>query len=132
MASSSKKTDNVSLASKIAIRTWLLKRMGFRAVRVLDTCAGAGHVWRTMRDHVTVEAWCRCDIKPRTAGTLSMTATQAIRSLGMADFNVIDIDPYGEPWEPYGEPLWSNGKIGVSAWSQTGRAEYLMIRRFDS
>lgn len=100
-----KKTDNVSLASKVAIRRWLLERMGITEVKLLDTCAGAGHVWKAMAQHVTVSQWIRCDIKPRQAGTLKMTALDAVKTLPLADFNVIDIDPYGEPWKPYHEAL---------------------------
>lgn len=105
MAITATKTDNVSLASKIAIRCWLLDRMGLRTVSVLDTCAGAGHVWRTMRAHVTVDRWVRCDEKPRQAGTLKMQAIDAVRSIPLAPFTVIDIDPYGEPWAIYREAL---------------------------
>lgn len=101
MASGTVKTDNVSLSSKIAIRRWLLERMGLKKVKVLDTCAGAGHVWTAMRDHVSIEQWIRCDVKPRQAGTLKMAAIDAVKTLPLADFNVIDIDPYGEPWAPF-------------------------------
>lgn len=103
--SSGKKTDNVSLASKVALRRWLLERMHLDTVTVLDTCAGAGHVWTAMEEHVRILSWVRCDIKPRQGGTLAMTATQAVKSLPLDAFNVIDIDPYGEPWEPYREVL---------------------------
>lgn len=105
MSITSQKTDNVSLASKVAIRRWLLSRMGLTSVNVLDTCAGAGHVWKTMAQHLTIAQWVRCDIKPRQAGTLKMSATDAIRTLPVHHFDVIDIDPYGEPWEPYRELL---------------------------
>lgn len=101
----SKKTDNQSLASKIALRRWLLQRMGMQTVRVLDTCSGSGHVWRSMRAHCHLERWTRCDIKPRQVGMLEMTATQAVRTLPLDAVNVVDIDPYGEPWEPYRELL---------------------------
>ncbi len=105
MAITGTKTDNVSLASKIALRCWLLERMGLTRVRVLDTCAGAGHVWRTMREHVTVDQWVRCDEKPRQAGTLKMQALDAVKSLPLDGFNVIDIDPYGTPFAIYREAL---------------------------
>jgi hypothetical protein len=72
---------------------------------VLDACAGAGAIWTTMRDHVTVRRWTRCDLKPRQAGTLTLSAEQAMRSLPLAAFNVIEIDPYGEPWDAYLEAL---------------------------
>jgi hypothetical protein len=99
-----RKTDNVALPSKVAIRCWLLARMGFTDdVRVLDTCAGSGKVWSAMEDHVTIRQWTRCDIHPRWPfrDTLPMSAVQAIAKFPLHVYNVIDIDPYGEPWEAY-------------------------------
>ena len=96
-----KKTDNRSLPTKIALRRWLLDRMGFIEVRVLDTCTGLGRIWQAMEDHVTIRQWTRCDIKPRRAGTLALSATGALEKFNLAPYNVVDIDPYGEPWEPF-------------------------------
>jgi hypothetical protein len=79
--------------------------MALQSVSVLDTCAGAGHVWRTMREHVTVTQWVRCDEKPRQAGTLKMQAIDAVKSLPLDRFTVIDIDPYGSPWSILREAL---------------------------
>lgn len=95
------KTDNRSLKNKIALRRWLLGEMGITEVRVLDACAGAGQIWGAMREHVTLRQWIRTDLQPRQAGTLKMTALQAVGALDLAQFNVIDIDPYGEPWDAY-------------------------------
>jgi hypothetical protein len=36
---------------------------------------------------------------------LALTAVQALRQLPLDGYTVIDIDPYGEPWEPYRELL---------------------------
>jgi hypothetical protein len=96
-----RKTDNRSLRNKIALRQWLLGEMGITDCRVLDTCAGAGQIWDAMREHVTLSTWIRSDIKPRRAGTLKLSAVQMIGVMPIADFNVIDIDPYGEPWAAY-------------------------------
>lgn len=95
------KLDNRSLETKLALRAWLLGKMAITSVRVLDTCAGSGHVWGAMRQRIAVEQWVRCDIKARQAGTLQLDATDAVKSLPVASFNVVDIDPYGLPWEPY-------------------------------
>jgi hypothetical protein len=95
------KTDNASLYSKLAIRRWLLSEMGLDTVSVLDACAGAGRIWTAMRKHVTIERWVRCDIKPRQPGTLRLSAVDAMNGMALDRFNVIDIDPYGEPWEAY-------------------------------
>lgn len=95
------KRDNAALPKKLEIRRLLLGKMGLTEVTVLDACAGSGLVWSAMEDHVTIRQWIRCDIKPRDVNTLGLTATEAIRSLPTDAFNVIDIDPWGEPWEPY-------------------------------
>ena len=94
-------TDNRSLATKTELRKRLLADMGITDAYVLDTCAGAGEIWAAMADHVNVKQWIRCDLKPRQHGTLALSAQQAIQNLPLDTFNVIDIDPYGEPWEPY-------------------------------
>lgn len=96
-----KKVDTSDMGAKIQLRRWLLKRMGIEEAYVLDTCAGLGKVWEEMQKHVTVRQWTRCDIKPRRAGVLKLDATEAIERMPIGTFNVIDIDPYGEPWEPY-------------------------------
>lgn len=95
------KVDNSALAAKIELRLWLLKRMGIKEAYVLDTCAGLGKIWDEMQKHVTVRQWTRCDIKPRRAGTLKLDATEAIERFPLETYNVVDIDPYGEPWDPY-------------------------------
>lgn len=124
MASSAKR-DNRSLATKVALRRLILDRMHFTEVTVLDACAGAGHVWTAMEDHVTIRQWTRCDIRPRQVGTLKLPALQAMRSLPIDAYNVVDIDPYGEPWDAYLELLprlrrptavfLTRGHVGVSA-----------------
>lgn len=96
-----KKTDNASLPTKVMLRRWLLREMGITRVRVLDACAGAGEVWTAMAAHVEVERWIQCDIKPRRLGQLRMTALETMLRMPLDPFNVIDIDPYGEPWEAY-------------------------------
>lgn len=95
------KTDNASITTKIAIRRWLLDRMDITEARVLDTCCGLGKIWTAMEEHVTIRQWTRCDVKPRRAGVLALDATTALQKFPLDVYNVIDIDPYGEPWEPF-------------------------------
>jgi hypothetical protein len=95
------KTDNASLDTKIAIRRWLLERMDITEARVLDTCCGLGKIWTAMEEHVTVRQWTRCDVQPRRAGVLALDATTALQKFPLDVYNVIDIDPYGEPWPAY-------------------------------
>src|SRR5262245_65384183 len=97
-----RKRDNLSLAAKLQIRRWLLDAIACSTVRVLDTCSGEGHIWRAMAAHVTVDRWTRCDVDPRNRpGVLQLTAEDAVMKFPLAQFNVIDIDPYGEPWAAY-------------------------------
>jgi len=98
-----KSTDSSNIPSKVALRLWLLKKMGIKEVYVLDTCAGEGKIWEAMQkqDEITVRQWTRCDIKPRRNGVIKLDATDAIEQMPLDTYNVIDIDPYGEPWEPY-------------------------------
>lgn len=94
-------TDNRSMRQKLELRQWLLGELQITEARVLDLCSGAGHVWSEMGAHVNVAQWVRSDIKPRRAGTLKMSAVQAVNAFDVGGFNVIDIDTWGEPWEPY-------------------------------
>jgi hypothetical protein len=97
--------DHRSLRSKIALRRWLLQQMGLTDVSVLDACSGEGFIWAEMEKYVTIRRWVRTDIKPRSNGAgqmvLKMSAAQAVASMDLSDFSVIDVDPYGEPWEAY-------------------------------
>jgi hypothetical protein len=105
MGISATKTDNRSLRSKVELRRWLLDRMGLTRVRVLDVCSGAGYIWSEMEKYVDIATWVKVDIKPRAPGTLRMTSMQAVTSFPLEEFDVIDIDPYGEPWDAYRQVL---------------------------
>jgi hypothetical protein len=94
-------TDNSAMSTKLALRRWLLDRTGITEVRVLDCCAGAGRIWTAMEDFTTIRLWTKIDVKPRDMFTLKMKAEQAVVALPLADYNVVDIDPYGEPWAAY-------------------------------
>jgi hypothetical protein len=131
-----KKTDNRSLASKITLRRWLLDKMGITDdVRVLDTCSGAGLIWSKMEEHCHIAQWTRCDIKPRvdkssTKITLKMEASVAIRSLPVNDFNVIDIDPYGSPWDAY-RALLLRLKVPMAVFLTHGQSGMRVLQSID-
>jgi hypothetical protein len=97
--------DHQTMPVKVALRRWLLSRMGLDSVHVLDACSGDGLIWTEMEKHVDVLRWVRTDVKPRPNGhggmVLKMSAAQAVDAMDLHEFNVIDIDPYGEPWEAY-------------------------------
>jgi hypothetical protein len=88
----------------VALRRFMLEKMGLLSdVRVLDVCSGYGLIWTEMEKHCTIKRWVRCDIAPRPDQTqssmLRMSAIQSIGSMPLHEFNVIDIDTYGEPME---------------------------------
>lgn len=97
-----KKTDTANMSNKVEIRKWLLSRLGIDEVYLLDTCAGKGDVWSACEEAgVVLRQWTRVDLKPRKDGTLKLDATTALSKLDLSTYNTIDIDTYGEPWEPY-------------------------------
>jgi len=73
-------------------------------VRVLDVCSGYGMIWTEMEQHCTIKRWVRSDIKPlpdqMQGSMLRMAAVQALASFPLDEFNVVDIDTYGESFEP--------------------------------
>lgn len=96
-----RKVDNYSLPTKVALRRRLLSAMGFEEVRVLDTCVGHGKIWEAMADHVHVRQWTKCDVKPKRPDALALSALEAIQKFEMDLYNVVDIDPYGCPFEAF-------------------------------
>ena len=108
-------TDNAALPLKVAIRRWLLDRMGITEAYVLDTCSGEGRVWSAMANYVSIAQWVRTDIKPRTPGTMPLSAEQACTALPVEAFNVIDIDPYGDPFGAYNAMLIRRRILGPTA-----------------
>jgi hypothetical protein len=90
-----------ALASKLALRRWLLGRLGWTDVRVLDTGAGFGAVWEAMGEHVDVRQWTRCWEKATGAGSLAMAALEGLSQLDLSLYNVIDIDTGGDPHAAY-------------------------------
>lgn len=90
------KTD---LQLKLELRRRVLRYARFRSLRVLDLYAGEGHIWRALRDEFPMAGYFPCDIRPRQPGSLKANVTPLfVESIASADFNVVDIDTYGEPW----------------------------------
>lgn len=91
------------MPTKVELRLRVIRAAGLKRLRVLDLCAGAGHVWQAMREHVEVEAYTPVDREPRLLGTIhgDVKDRQFVHSLRPETYNVIDVDTYGEPWEPW-------------------------------
>jgi len=94
-------TAGAHLGVKVRQRVLMIREAGFVGdVGVLDVCAGAGHVWRAVRQELALARYVAFDRKPRNQFTLKGEAAAVLATIDLAPFNVIDIDVYGEPWEP--------------------------------
>lgn len=98
-----KKTDNKQIDMKLELREQVLRRAGVKACRVLDLFAGRGEIWTAMRSRIKVVRYVPCDKTPRMPGTIRGDSTDErfLAAFDMRNFNVVDIDTYGEPWRPY-------------------------------
>jgi hypothetical protein len=104
VAVSTKKCDNRSLDHKVQLRTEAIDRAqpGLGPLRVLDLCAGLGLVWKATRILRPIESYTPNDIKPRMPGCLKGDLSpHSLDRFDLADFNVIDVDTYGEPWSAW-------------------------------
>jgi hypothetical protein len=97
------KTDNRRLDLKLQLRRMVLEYLDLRQVAVLDLCAGSGEVWRSMRQFVKVGEYVPVDISPRMPGTLhgDVMDPRFLSAFDLSRFSVVDIDTYGEPWQPW-------------------------------
>ncbi len=97
------KTDNHSLRQKIELRRQVCALLG-QPLKVLDLFAGEGRVWWGMKDLCEIDSYTPVDQKPRMSGVIKMTVTaRTVRGFDLSQFNVVDVDCYGEPWEVWGE-----------------------------
>jgi hypothetical protein len=105
------KTDNHAITEKVELRKLVIREAGLEPCRVLDLFAGEGNVWTEMRRQaVKVSAYTPVDRDSRQPGQIKakinprFVAAMA-QNNGLARFNVIDVDTYGEPWEIWHELL---------------------------
>jgi hypothetical protein len=99
------KTDNRNLDAKVKLRLHVLGelRLG-AAVRVLDLCAGQGHVWRAMlKAGVKLKEYTPVDIAARQSGQLlgDVQSDRFLNAFSIANYDAVDVDTYGEPWKPW-------------------------------
>lgn len=95
-------TENSHLPTKIRVRKQALERIGKDEVHVLDAFAGEGIVWSAMRKHCP-------DIKITTLGiekrkylnpaVIMGDNRKVMRGLDLTQFDLIDLDAFGCPWE---------------------------------
>ena len=97
------KTDNSSLQQKIELRRRVCALLR-QPLRVLDLFAGEGRVWWGMQNYFEIGSYTPVDEQPRMSGIVKMRVTpRTVRGFDLSQFNVIDIDCYGEPWEIWNE-----------------------------
>ena len=116
------KTDNQS-AAKSELRRWLLRKVKAEGLAgsVLDLyCGESGKMWR--------DAWCDSPdylgidhgTPHKFAPTIKMSAERAIGNIGR-QFDIIDIDPYCNPWPMLEKSLKIEGVRGIALTVCDGR-----------
>jgi len=91
------KTDNKHLAPKLLLRRHFLQQYHTDTPpRVLDCCQGSGVLWSRLLKEFPVTGYWGMDKKPKKGRVLVDSAR--ILASGSWQADVIDIDPYGEPW----------------------------------
>ena len=95
-----KKTDNSNIESKLALRRHFLKTYHTREERpvVLDACQGSGKIWDVLRNEFDVR-YQGADVKPRRVA-IKLDSSRLFDVPGW-NFDIVDIDTYGEPWKHY-------------------------------
>ena len=87
------KTDNKSIANKVFLRRKATEHL--EGLRVLDLFAGNNILWR----NIDKERYYGVELVQDKGANLNADALQAVDSLDLAGFNVIDCDSYGIPFE---------------------------------
>jgi hypothetical protein len=98
MGSTSTKTDNARLGSKLELRRYYLRKYhATEPPRVFDCCQGDGMIWRHLQREFTIGPYWGVDVKPKK-GRLRIDSARVLDQPGW-EFDVIDVDTYGEPWK---------------------------------
>lgn len=94
------KTDNHNAESKLALRRFFLEKYHREdPPSVLDCCQGSMLLWGTLRNEFQVADYLGVDLKPKP-GRLKVDSVRILDQDGW-QFDVIDVDTYGEPWAHY-------------------------------
>jgi hypothetical protein len=96
---STPRTDNGSMADKILLRRTMLTEAKFPELHVLDLYAGDGIIWKELSKQFALTSYLPVDHKPKLPGTLKLHVdARTVKAFRPDNFNVIDIDAYGDPW----------------------------------
>lgn len=89
--------DNQNLAAKVALRTQYIERYGGSSV--IDCCQGDGLIWGILREKFPHLRYIGFDLKPKS-GRLKIDSARML-AVAPLQYDIIDIDTYGEPWRHY-------------------------------
>ena len=87
------KTDNKSIANKVLLRRKATEHL--KSLYVLDLFAGNNVLWR----NIDKERYYGVELVAGKGANLNADANQAVDSLDLSGFNVIDCDSYSVPFE---------------------------------
>ncbi len=97
-------TDNTGLKNKIKLRKECTQ--GLDTVRVLDLFAGENKIWKNIR----TDRYYGIEMEKHKGKNLHANNLKVIPSLNLSEFNVIDCDAYGIPFQQI-EALYKNGTL---------------------
>ena len=90
------RTDNKNPRAKIMLRAHFLRRYhADQQPLVFDACQGDAMLWTQLRQEFDIRYW-GVDVK-RSKGRLAVRSERVLAQAGW-DFDVIDVDTYGQPW----------------------------------
>lgn len=98
-----KQTENSNLPLKLLIRKKIINEAKFDQLHIIDCCTAKEMIWENLKKHYDISSYLPFDIKPQLPGTIKMDSKEALRQMSLSDYNVIDIDTFGEPWEHFYE-----------------------------
>lgn len=94
------KTDNSNLGLKVAVREWVLERLGEPAdLAVLDLyCGERGEMYKAVWHRAGIYLGVDKNKNHKLARTMRATAELAVQELNLDPFNIFDLDCYDSPW----------------------------------
>jgi len=95
-----KKTDNHNAGSKLALRRYFLdKYHKLTPPVVFDCCQGEKMLWSILEREYVLDSYFGVDLKIKK-GRLKIDSSRILEQKG-CEFDVIDVDTYGEPWKHF-------------------------------
>lgn len=97
-----KKHDNSHHVPKVQLRVDAIRQTGKDRVRVLDAFAGEGLIWKSVQEQLPGVEFdiLKIEKKPyHEPGVIAGDNRKVMPSLDLAEFDLIDLDAYGIPYE---------------------------------